>query len=344
MSGKDQPDWTVGITDYIRPPADIERQAFPEAEFVFLSGPEKSEENKHQWRAADALLAWHWPIDAELIPLLDRCRIVVRYGVGYDTVDVEALTEAGIPFCNTPDYGTEEVADAACAMILALQRRMVQYDRVCRFYEVGWQENRIESQERTSACAVGIVGVGRIGTAVALRLKPFGFRLFGYDPYKPPGHEKAVGYERADTLRELLGSSDIVTVHCPLTDETEGMIDAAFLQGMKPGSSLVNTARGGILKGLSCLEQALRSGHLAAAAMDVLPSEPPGEHALLRAWRDDEPWLRGRLVINPHVAWYSRQSWHEMRYKAAETARMYLLEGRLRNRILPGQGGASKPH
>jgi D-3-phosphoglycerate dehydrogenase len=128
-----------------------------------------------------------------------------------------------------------------------------------------------------------------------------------------------------------------------LTDETEGMIDAAFLQAMKPGSSLVNTARGGILKGLSCLEEALRGGHLASAAMDVLPSEPPREHALLRAWRDDEPWLRGRLVINPHVAWYSRQSWHEMRYKAAETARMYLLEGRLRNQILPREGGASTP-
>lgn len=327
---------TVGITDYIRPPADFESDAFPEAEFVFLPDWRTDESTRDQWRRCDALLTWHFPIKGPTLELLDKCRIVVRYGVAYETVDVRGLDARGIPFCNTPDYGTEEVADTACAMILALQRKIIGYDRACRTYGDQWQEGLLKPIARTNRCAVGVVGVGRIGTAVINRLRPFGFRLLGYDPYKPSGHEKAVGYERTDTLDELLRQADIVTLHCPLTDETRSMIDARALALMKPGSSLVNAARGGVISGLDDVEQALRSGQLGSAAFDVLPSEPPADHPLIRAWRRDEEWLRGRLIINPHAAWYSEHGWYDMRYKAARTARLFLLEGRLRNHIPPG--------
>jgi len=325
----------VGITDHVVPPADIEQEAFPEADFRFLPDWRRGDDARRAWQEADALLVWHWVVDAETVGLLDRCRIVVRYGVGYDLVDVAALAARDIPFCNTPDYGTEEVADAACGMILAIQRQLLAYDRACRRYDDGWQENLLRPQHRTSARTVGVVGVGRIGTALVNRLKPFGYRILGYDPYKPSGHEKAVGYERTDTLDDLLAEADIVTIHCPLTEETRGMIDAAFLGRMKPGSALVNTARGRILADLDCLEEALRSGHLAYAAMDVLPDEPPQDHPLLAAWREDAEWLRGRLLITPHVAYYSEEGWYEMRYKAARTARMYLVDGRLRNLVEP---------
>ncbi len=326
----------VGITDYINPPADIESRAFPETRFEFLPDWRKGHRQSERWRQVDALLTWHFAINADTIKLLDNCRIVVRYGVGYDTVDVGALAQRGIPLCNTPDYGTEEVADAACAMILGIGRKVFLYDRYCRHYRRGtWQENLLKPHQRTSEQTLGVIGVGRIGTAVVNRMKPFGFRILGYDPYQPSGHEKAVGYERVDSQRELLQQSDIVTLHCPLTDETRGMADAGFFRRMKKGASLVNTARGGILAGLDCLEDALRSGRLACAAMDVLPSEPPKEHHLLTAWRKDEPWIRGRLIINPHAAYYSEQGWFEMRYKAAETARLYLLRGKLRNLISP---------
>ena len=325
--------WTVGITDYVAPPPDIESEAFPAAEFRFLSDWRTSEAALAEWRASDALLVWHWHVDRETVGVLDRCRVVVRYGVGYDLVDVAALAERGIPFCNTPDYGTEEVADLACAMILAVQRRLVEYDARCRGHSDSWQENVLEPQRRTSHSVLGIVGVGRIGTAVVNRMKPFGFGILGYDPYQPSGHEKAVGYERVESLDELLERSDVVSVHCPLTTETRAMIDAAFLGRMKPGSSLVNTARGGILAGLDCLEEALRSGRLASAALDVLPDEPPRDHALIRAWREREPWLAGRLTVTPHTAWYSERAWYEMRYKAAQTARLFLETGRLRNRV-----------
>jgi len=327
--------WIVGITDHVPPPADVEESAFPEAELRFLPDWRKDPAGRDAWREVDGLLVWHWVVDAETVALLDRCRIAVRYGVGYDLIDLAALASRGIRLCNTPDYGTEEVADTACGMILAIQRQLVAYDRACRGYARGWQEHILHPQQRTRGQVLGVVGVGRIGTAVVLRMKPFGWRILGHDPYKPSGHEKAVGYERTETLEELLDEADVVTIHCPLTDETRGMIDAAFLRRMKPGSALVNTARGGILASLDCLREALRSGHLAYAAMDVLPDEPPKDHPLFDAWRADEEWLGGRLLINPHMAYYSRQGWHEMRYKAARTARMYLLENRLRNLIDP---------
>jgi D-3-phosphoglycerate dehydrogenase len=328
-------EWLVGISDHIVPPPDIEQEAFPEAEFRFLSDWREAEENREEWQGVDALLVWHFQVDRATAALLDRCQIVVRYGVGFDVIDVKALAERNIRFCNTPDYGTEEVADAACGMILALQRKLVAYDRACREYTEGWHENLLRPMLRTSTQTLGIIGVGRIGTAVVNRMKPFGYRIVGYDPYQPSGHEKAVGYQRVGSLEELLGQADIVSIHCPLTDETRGMVDAEFFRQMKSGSSLVNTARGRILADLDCLEQALRNGHLAAAAMDVLPDEPPKDHPLLRAWRQDEPWVRGRLLINPHAAYYSEQGWVEMRFKAAETARMYLVTGRLRNLIEP---------
>ncbi len=326
-------EWTVGITDFISPPAVIEQEAFGEAKFIFLTDWRQSAENRKLWQEADALLVWHWVMDQETIDTLDRCRIVVRYGVGYDLVDVEALIKKHIPFCNTPDYGTEEVADAACGMILAIQRKLLAYDRACRFYETGWQENLLKPVQRTSEQTLGIIGVGRIGTAVVNRMKPFGYHILGYDPYQPSGHEKAIGYQRTHSLEELLQQSDIVSIHCPLTAETRGMVDRDFLARMKPGASLVNTARGKIVADLDDIEQALQSGQLAYIAFDVLPEEPPQVHSLLEAWRKDQPEIAPRILINPHVAWYSERAWYEMRYKAAETARLFLCEGKLRNQI-----------
>jgi len=333
QNNNDSKKWLIGITDYVTPPADIEQAAFGDAEFVFLADWRASEENRKMWQAVDAILLWHWHMDEATAQILDNCKIVVRYGVGYDLVDVAALTRHDIAFANTPDYGTEEVADAACAMILAIQRKLFSYDRACRSYTSGWQENLQKPHQRTSDRTLGLVGVGRIGTAVVNRMKPFGFTISGYDPYQPSGHEKAVGYTRANSLDQLLEQSDIVSLHCPLTEETRGMVDAQFIGKMKPGASLVNTARGQIIESLDCIEQALRDNRLTSIAFDVLPDEPPGEHPLITAWRNDEPWIAGRAIINPHVAYYSERGWYEMRYKAAETAKMLLLEKRLRNQI-----------
>lgn len=342
----DEKNWIVGITDTLVPPADIEQTAFPEAEFAFLPDWRENRENRVDWKQVDAILVWQWRVDRATVELLDRCKIVACYSVGFDHVDIEALAERGIPVCNNPAYGTEEVADTASAMILSLQRKILTYDRTCRKNLKAWQGiSLLKPFRRTSEQALGIIGVGRIGTAVVNRMKPFGYHILGYDPYQPSGHEKAVGYSRVDSLEELLREGDVVSIHCPLTTETRGMVDKEFFRQMRYGASLVNTARGAILADLDCLEEALRSGHLASAALDVLPEEPPTDHPLIRAWRQDAPWVSGRLLVNPHSAFHSEAASHEQHFKAAETVRMYLLEGRLRNRIEPGSCYAGQtPH
>jgi phosphoglycerate dehydrogenase-like enzyme len=326
----------VGITDHIPRPFSIEQEVLGhDCELVGLDVHSEEQFSENQVSCLDALLVWHAPITRKTVNFLKSCRIIVRYGVGYDLVDIDALAKAGVVFCNTPDYGTEEVADSAAAMILHHVRRIGEYDYQCRHYERGWQENTLKPLSRSSGMTMGIIGVGRIGTALIRRMQPFGFRIIGYDPYQPSGHEKAIGYERVGEMKHLLARSDVVSVHCPASDETRGMIDNDFIGAMKPGSILVNTARGSLIACLDPIEAALRSGKLLAAGLDVLPSEPPEQHPLIDAWRMQRPWLKGRLTITPHTAYYSESAWREMRYKAAETIRLYFAKGITRNQVTP---------
>jgi D-3-phosphoglycerate dehydrogenase len=282
----------------------------------------------------DAILVWHLNIDEFVASKLKVGSIVVRYGVGYDNIDTKSLMARNIPFCNCPDYGTEEVADTTCAMLLNLQRNIARYDLECRNYKFGWQENTIKSARRISSLSVGIIGVGRIGTSVINRLKAFGYDIHGYDPYQPAGHEKAIGYTRHNSLESILSVSDNICICCDLTEETRGMVNEDFIEKMKRGANLVVTSRGGVISGLEVLESALKSEKISAISLDVLPEEPPNFNSpLLVAWKEQSAWIRGRLVINPHTSYYSQESFLEMRSKAAETARLFLLYGKTRNKI-----------
>ena len=323
----------VGITDHAPPPFEVEREALsPDAELVFLNSRSEQDFDPEILKTLDALLVWRASITEQTVSHLERCRIVVRYGVGYDAIDLSSLSQKGIPFCNVPDYGTEEVADTACAMLLGLHRNIGLYDVSSRYFKGSWQ-NQSSETPRLSSSSLGIIGVGRIGTALVNRMKPFGLKILGYDPYQPSGHEKAVGYQRFQFLDQMLPHCDLVSFHCPLTDETRGMLNASFLDKLKSGSILVNTARGGLLESFDVLEKALKENWIRAAGLDVLPEEPPGSHSLIEAWRNREDWLEGRLWINPHLAFFSNQAWYEMRYKAAETIKLFFEHGILRNRI-----------
>jgi lactate dehydrogenase-like 2-hydroxyacid dehydrogenase len=326
----------VGVSDYVNPPFAVESEALGDSyELIYLDSLSADDFARKNVSDLDALLVWHAEISEETVKLLKSCRVVVRYGVGYDLIDVCALEKAGIPFCNTPDYGTEEVADTGAAMIMHHVRRIGEYDYQCRHYAQGWQEHTLKTLSRSSGMTLGIIGVGRIGTALIRRMQPFGFKIIGFDPKQPSGHEKAIGYERVNDLDELLGRSDIVSIHCPANDQTRGLINDGFIEAMKQGSILVNTARGSIIDSLDPIENALRNWKLRAVALDVLPSEPPEKHPLIDAWRLDEQWLKGRLTITPHTAYYSEAAWKEMRFKAAETVRLFFDEGLTRNRIHP---------
>ena len=276
--------------------------------------------------SVEVLLVWHKRIDKQYIEQFPNLKGVVRYGVGFDVIDLSCLSEKNIVFCNTPDYGTDEVSDTAIAMLMNISRGLSQYDVACRSYDDGtWQENTLKYSRRSSDLTVGVVGAGRIGGSVCLKAKSLGFNVAFFDPYRDSGYEKMLGVDRSETLEELLGLADIVSVHTPLSEKTRGMVDARFLGMMKPGASFINTARGELVKQLNDLYQCLKDGLLQSVALDVLPEEPPSQDSkLIAAWREREPWLDGRLIINPHSAYYSDRAYLEMRSKAAENAKRIL--------------------
>ena len=326
--------WTVGITYLVKPPFTPELDAFNQnAEFAFFDTRDEQAFDIDTLKRLDAMLVWTPAITQHSISHMDRCRIVVRYGVGFDKIDREALKTAGIAFANNPEYGPEDVADTAMAMLLSLQRRIVEHDQLARDYTDSWQENHLIPTRHSRDCTVGVVGVGRIGTALVNRLRPFGYQILGFDPYLSNGMFRAFDIERVNSLDELFQRADAISFHCPLTAETCGMIDKARLALARDGLILVNTARGQLLENLDVIEAGLRSGKLSAVGLDVLPNEPPAAHPLIEAWRKKEAWVNGRLLITPHNAFYSDASMYECRYRAAETARLFLEDNHLRNGV-----------
>ena len=285
---------------------------------------------------ADALVVWHEAnIDRQVIGRLKRCKVIVRAGVGFDHIDLEAAANADIPVCNTPDYGTSEVADHAIALMLNLTRGITAYHEQLQIDPVNnYDFMRAPLVRRIRGAVMGIVGLGRIGTATALRAKAFGMRVIAFDPHLPSGTEIAVGVGRVDSLRDLLAASDVVSLHAPLTDETRGLIDAAALKAMKDDAILINTARGGIVD-TEALLSGLVAGDIAAAGIDVLPQEPPShDDPIARCYADlAASDLKDRLILTPHAAWSSPQSQADARRLSAETALFYLRDGRPRNLV-----------
>ncbi|MDA7872036.1 hypothetical protein N9B08_06305, partial [Akkermansiaceae bacterium] len=283
----------------------------------------------------EVLMVWHHQIDSDYLRQFPNLKGVVRYGVGYDNIDLVATRERGVFACNTPDYGVDEVSDTAIAMIMAISRGIVRYDSLCRNYRANWQENTLNATRRGTEMTIGVIGAGRIGGSVLYKSKALGFQTVLYDPLKPSGHEKTFGAARTETMDELLSLSDIVSVHVPLSPESEGFIDTSFLAAMKAGSSLVNTARGMLVRDLEIFYEPLKSGKLNYVYLDVLPEEPPQDGPLISAWRSRESWIDGRFLVNPHTAYYSGRAFFEMREKAALNARR-ILEGKVPHNIVNG--------
>jgi phosphoglycerate dehydrogenase-like enzyme len=220
-----------------------------------------------------------------------------------------------------PDYGTEEVADHALALTLALCRQLFPLDAEAK--RLGWKIEVADRMRRLRTLQFGVVGLGRIGTAAALRAKAFGFRVAFFDPYVPSGTHKAVGIERAASLDELLRASDVVSVHCPLTAETLGLIGGRELALMKPTAYLVNTARGDIVQKAPVFA-ALRSGRLAGAGLDVVEHEP---------LRTAEEAATPNLIVTCHAAFCSPEGMIEMRTTSAGIARAAILGQPVWNRV-----------
>jgi phosphoglycerate dehydrogenase-like enzyme len=312
---------------------DLEKKVFND-DSIFINSRKKSfaDIDLKAWQSCDGIVVSRIPITSAVVPELKKCRIVVRNGVGYDTVDLKACGDAGIPVCNVPDYGTTEVADTALAMMLAFARGTAIYDAALRQDPTAnWTHTHNVTARRLRGATYGVIGMGRIGTASALRARAFGMNVVFYDPQLSIGAELSFGFTRAEKLEDLLKVADVITIHAPLNAETRGMINADAVSKMKPGAYLISTARGPICDTAALLE-GLKSNRLLAVGLDVLPSEPATlADPLVKAWQANEPWIKGRVLLGPHSGFYSPDGLVDLRTKAAQTACLYLKEKKLIN-------------
>ncbi len=316
----------VIITDFISEPLDIEREILGDLAEVEALGAQREPELAGRVEEADVIVMYHLiKIGRETIQRLKNCRFIVRGGVGFDNVDRIAARERGIEVANVPDYGTEDVADTAIGMMLSLTRGIHLLNSRLRRNEGPWHYSQAAPMGRLRGRVFGVIGIGRIGTAAALRAKALGMDVVFYDPYVPQGWDKALGVRRAETLEELLRQAQVVSTHCPLNEETRSIINAKTLGLMKPGGFIVNTARGGVVDPQAVLD-AITSGHLAGAGIDVLPLEPPdSDDPVILAWRDPSHPAHDRLILNPHAAFYTEEGLADMRIKSSRNVRRVLL-------------------
>jgi len=328
----DSRSYSVIITDVFADALAPERQVLGDLAAVQALDAHSEQELAGRIEQADALIVCHLvTLSRETIARLERCRVIVRAGVGYDNIDVEAARERGIPVVNVPDYCVEEVADSAIGLMLALTRGLSELNSRLRAGFPQWHHAPATPLYRLRGRTFGIVGLGRIGTATAMRARALGMDVVFYDPYKPGGAEKALGIRRADALEALLEQSFVLSLHCPLTPETRGMINTAAIARLPRGAYLINTARGAVVE-TSAIPPAIASGQLAGAGIDVLEREPPPpDDPLLRAWRDPSHPAHHRVILTPHSAFYSEESLLELRRKAAAACRDALLGVPLRN-------------
>lgn len=294
-------DFRVVVTDQVFPDVEVERELIGAAGGALEVAAGDRDEVLAKARDADALLNTYLPMDAAAIGGLTRCKIIARYGIGVDNVDLDAARNAGIAVTNVPDYCVEEVAAHTVGMVLALVRRIPAGDALVR--DGGWGVARLGEVRRLSALTVGLLGYGRIARRVSAALRSLGAGVVVHDPYV----SSVEADERLVSLEELLGSADVLCVHCPLTPQTRGLIDAGALARMKRGAILVNTSRGPIVV-LDDVLAALRDGRLAGAGLDVFETEPPPVDQLAGM---------PNLLVTPHAAFYSREAIRESQRKAA---------------------------
>ncbi|MBN2580445.1 MAG: C-terminal binding protein [Pirellulales bacterium] len=315
----------VVITDFINDELQPEKDILGELSDVVALDAMSEEQLSGRIETADALLVYHnLGISRRSIERLGGCRLIVRCGVGYNNIDCLAARERGIPVANVPDYGSEEVADSALGMMLALSRGIALYNSRLRDGIEPWFYTQAVPLRRLRGRTFAVVGLGRIGTAAALRAKALGMDVVFYDPYRPDGYDKALGIRRETRWDALLAQAYVLSLHCPLTDETRHMVDRAALAQMPAGGYLINTARGGIVDGAAVVE-AVESGRLAGAGIDVLEKEPPPpDDPLVQAWRNPRHPAYHRVLLNPHAAFYSEEALGEMRTKGALAARCAL--------------------
>ena len=282
------------------------------------------------------ILVWHEKVDSNFLAKYPSIRAIVRYGVGYDNIDIDYCKNKKIIVANTPDYGVDEVSDSAIGMILYLTRKIGTLEYLAKQDPNYWLGKELNiTMNRINKLSLGIIGLGRIGGSIAKKFFPFSRNIGFYDPYIPNGYEKIYGIKRYDKISDLLKNSDIVSVNTPLTEETNGLIDEKFLKQLKKGAYLINLSRGPIVKNKNDILHSLLSNRLEGYGTDVWTEEPPlSVDKLQIAWKENKNNLKGRLIVNPHTAYYSKEALEESRSKACSTCLKIINGEKIINRIV----------
>jgi D-3-phosphoglycerate dehydrogenase len=298
----------VVVTDFIEPDLEWEAKELAGRGVEFQTHQLKfapQQDVVAATRDADLVIVNMVPITTDVISQWEKCRLVIRHGVGYDNVDVKALKKVGIPLCYIPDYCAEEVAEQAIALLFACGRKLGASRRVLELSSAqgAWDFADVVPMFLMAGQTLGIIGCGRIGSLVYRKLKSFGFKFLICDPFLSEERKRELGIDVVD-LETLFRNSDYITIHTPLTAETRHLVNARTLAMMKPTAYLVNTARGPMVD-IPALSEALRSGVIAGAGIDVFEVEPP---------QPDFP-LFGlpNAILTPHLSWYSENSGRRIR-------------------------------
>jgi len=312
----------VLITDYVWPSIDPEREVLEAAGIETVVAPDASESTLAGLaQKVDAIMFCFAQVTGNVLEAATNCKVAARYGIGVDNVDIGKATELGIVVTNVPDYCMDEVTDHALGMILALNRRLIPHNR--SVVSGGWGDVVLnQPMHRTRGATLGIVGFGRIGRALAAKAVGFGMNILAYDPLIQPGTE--VDGARAVSLDEVLTQSDFVSLHVPLMPETQHMIGAPELAKMKPGSIIVNCARGGLIDE-DALAASLASGHTAGAGLDVVEPAPPDPASPLLKQEN--------VIITPHTAFFSQASTLELERRTAQEV-IRVLNGELPENLI----------
>jgi D-3-phosphoglycerate dehydrogenase / 2-oxoglutarate reductase len=294
--------YKVVVSDQVFPSTDIEQALLAEIDATLIVARGDIDEVLESAADADAILNTYLPWNEAAISRLRKAKIIARYGIGIDNIDLAAASNAGIVVTNVPDYSVEEVATHALSLILASLRKVIPADASLRSGQ--WGVDNVRPIRRLSRLTVGLVGYGRIARKIAAPLEALGAEIVAHDPYLSPDDPTLPPMLG---LEELLTRSDIISLHLPLTDETRGIIGADALQLLKPSAILVNTSRGPLID-LDALGVALRNGALAGAALDVFDTEPLDPARIERV---------PNLIATPHMAYYSEEALEESQRKAA---------------------------
>jgi D-3-phosphoglycerate dehydrogenase / 2-oxoglutarate reductase len=297
--------WRVVMTDFTEAGHRIESDVFAASGLdIELIGAEESQARGlvETTAGAHALLVQFATIDRALIDTLTECRVISRYGIGVDMVDLDAAGAAGIPVANVPDFCIDEVSTQTIGFLIDLNRRSIALDR--HVHAKSWgTPPPVTPPRRLAGQTLGIVGLGAIGREVARKAQALNLRILAYDPYA----DEASGITQV-SLPELLSRSDYVTLHCPLNDSTRGLIGAIELASMRSTACLLNLSRGPVVD-QDALVAALRAGQIEGAALDVLTTEPPS--------RDDPILTLDNVIITPHSSSWSVESSRQLRRDAA---------------------------